>query len=178
MNKLTLILSMCAALICSCGKREEIIDDNPAVPEQAVEQFTITETRHGKTSWTLDAISAQIIETEKTAIVQSPKIMFYQEGKYVSTLVADRGRINTETYDIWGEEKCIVTTAKGERLETRNLHYRSDIRKIVTDEKVKLVRPQEIIYGRGMEATPDLESIIIKKQRVELREQESDENKN
>ncbi|OGS17921.1 MAG: LPS export ABC transporter periplasmic protein LptC [Elusimicrobia bacterium RIFOXYA2_FULL_50_26] len=172
MNNLTLnlILLLSALFFTSCAKREEITNDNPAVPEQAIEQFTVMETRHGKPSWTLDAASAQIIETEKIAIVQSPKIMFYQEGKYVSTLVAERGRINTETYDIWGEEKCIVTTAKGERLETRNLHYRSDIRKIITDEKVKLVRPQEIIYGQGMEATPDLESIIIKKQRVELKE--------
>ena len=52
----------------------------------------------------------------------------------------------------------MLTTIKDERLETRNLHYRSDIKKVVTQEKVKLIKPDEIIYGEGMEATPDLEN--------------------
>ena len=87
---------------------------------------------------------------------------------YASNLKAFYGRINTETYDIWGDSGCVLTTTKGETLITSNLHYRSDIKKIVTEENVKLIKPDEVIYGKGMEATPDLKSIIIKKQMVEM----------
>lgn len=164
-----LIFFITSIFLFSCSSKKHTVDEHPAVPEQAIESFSAAETKDGRRNWTLDAESAQIIETEKTAILSSPKIKFFQEGEYVSTLSSEKGRINTETYDIWGEGGCLLTTVKGERLETKNLHYRSDIKKIVTDDKVKLVRPNEIIYGEGMEATPDLESIVIKKQRVEVR---------
>jgi LPS export ABC transporter protein LptC len=166
----SLFILMTIALFSSCGEnRKRPIEEAPPIPEQAIEKFSITETEGGKPHWVLEAASAQIMESEKRAVLQLPRVKFYQKGEYVSTLVASKGRINTENYDIWGEGKCTLTTAKGETLETSNLHYRSDIQKIVTEDNVKLTRPNETIYGQGMEATPDLASIIIKKQRTEVR---------
>ena len=148
--------------------KKDKIDNLPPIPEQAIEKFNVTDTEKGQPHWVLDADSAQILETQKKVLLSSPKIKFYEDGKYVSTLVAANGRINTDNYDIWGDGKCVLTTIKNERLETTNLHYRSDIKKVVTNDKVKLIKPDEIIYGDGMEATPDLETITIKKQRVEV----------
>lgn len=156
---------------CSKAPDTKKITEVPPIPEQAIEQFTVTETEAGKTHWVLNATSAQINEAEKRAVLQFPRIKFYEKGEYVSTLVAARGVINTQNYDIIGEGACTLDTAKGERLETSNMHYKSDVKKIVTDAPVKLIRADEIIYGTGMEATPDLETIIIKKQRVEMRQQ-------
>lgn len=141
----------------------------PPLPEQAIEKFSVTETEAGKPHWVLEASSAQILENQKRVYLQSPVIKFYEKGNYVSTLVAQKGRINTENYDIWGEGQCTLDTAKGEKLETSNLYYRSDIKKIVTEDKVKLIRPNEVVYGKGMEASPDLESIKIRNQRVEMK---------
>lgn len=141
----------------------------PAIPEQALEKFSITETEGGKPHWVLEASSAQILESQKKVLLQLPVVKFYEKGEYVSTLVAASGRINTETYDIWGEGKCTLTTTKGERLETSNLRYRADQKKILTDEQVTLVRADETIYGKGMEASPDLSLIKIRSQRVELK---------
>ncbi len=144
------------------------IEEAPPIPEQAIEKFSVTETEEGKPHWVLEASTAQIMEKEKKVLLQMPRISFYQNGEYVSTLVAAKGRINTGNYDIWAEGPCTIDTAKGERLETSNLHYRSDIQKIVTDDKVTLTREDEVVKGQGMEATPDLSSIIIRKQRVEV----------
>jgi LPS export ABC transporter protein LptC len=141
----------------------------PPIPEQAIEKFNVTETEKGMPHWVLDASTAQILENEKKVLLSAPTIKFYEGGNYVSTLVAAKGRINTENYDMWGDGNCLLTTAKGETLETSNLHYRSDVKRVFTDEKVKLVRPDETIYGIGLEATPDLETILIKKQRVEMK---------
>ena len=158
-----------AMLFSSCGEGRKKIEEAPPIPEQALEKFTVTETEDGKPHWVLESSSAQIMESEKKVVLQFPRVKFYQKGEYVSTLVAARGRINTETYDILGEGKCTLTTAKGEKLETDNLQYRSDTQKIVTDDKVKLTRDNEIIRGQGLEATPDLESIIIRDQTTELK---------
>jgi len=153
-------------------------DENPPpIPEQAIEKFNITETEKGMPHWVLDASAAQILDTQKKVLLTSPCIKFYEGGKYVSTLIAATGRINTDTYDMWGDGNCFLTTAKGETLETSNLHYRSDVKRVFTDEKVKLVRADETIYGVGLEATPDLEMILIKKQRVEIKSESLNKNK-
>jgi LPS export ABC transporter protein LptC len=173
MNRRIPLLSVLAVALllaagCSDTKKKKI-EEAPPIPEQALEKFSITETEGGKPHWVLEASSAQIHEAEKRVLLQLPRVKFYQKGEYVSTLVAEQGRINTDTYDIWGEGKCTVTTARGESLDTSNLHYRSDVQKIVTDDKVKLTRPDETVYGQGMEATPDLQSIVIRNQRTEVR---------
>ena len=170
---LIVIFSVFLAMAAGCGNgdapaKKNRIEEAPPIPEQAIEKFSVTETEGGKPHWVLEASSAQIMELEKKVLLQMPRVRFYQKGEYVSMLVAAKGRINTANYDIWAEGKCTMDTAKGERLDTRNLHYRSDIQKIVTDDKVTLTRKDEVIYGQGMEATPDLSSIIIKKQRVEV----------
>jgi LPS export ABC transporter protein LptC len=160
-------------LLAGCAKEAapQKTTEVPSIPEQAIEQFTVTETEAGTPHWVLNAASAQINDATKKAVLQFPRVKFYEKGEYVSTLVAVRGVINTQNYDIMGESTCVLDTAKGEHLETSNLRYRSDTKKIVTDAPVKLIKADEIIYGTGMEATPDLETIIIKKQRVEMRQQ-------
>jgi LPS export ABC transporter protein LptC len=171
MKKITGILTVFAVtalVISGCGRGRPGQRNETAAPEQEIEQFNVKETKDGLTNWVLDAKSAQILESQKKVLLSSPKIKFYQKGKYVSELISEKGRINTENYDIWGDGQCLLTTVKGETLKTRNLHYRSDIQKIVTDEKVLLIRPDETIEGVGLEATPDLESIKIKKQKVIL----------
>ena len=171
MNRTTLILSFFLLLLVPACKNQDIVlqeGTSAKRPEQEIENFTAKQTKEGKPDWILNAASAQILETEKKIFLDAPKILFYEKGVEVSDLVAEKGRINTENYDIWGDGDCLLTTRKGEVLKTRNLHYRSDIKKIVTDEKVKLIRPDEVIDGQGLEATPDLETIIIKKQKVTL----------
>lgn len=166
-----------ALLVCACtflhGCGGEVsskkIMEAPPIPEQALEQFTVSETEKGQPHWVLNAASAQINEAQKRAVLQFPRVKFYEHGQYVSTLVAARGVINTENYDIIGEGACTLDTVKGEHLETRDLRYRSDTKKIVTEAPVTLIRDGETIHGTGMEATPDLETIIIRKQRVELK---------
>jgi LPS export ABC transporter protein LptC len=169
--KYGIFLAVLALLVTACADRKQAtIEEAPPFPEQALEKFTITETESGQPHWVLEAASAQIMEQEKRALLQLPRVKFYENGVYTSTLVAARGRINTETYDIWADSGCVITTAKGEVLETSNLEYRAATKKVYTNEAVKITRPNEIVYGHGMEATPDLESIIIRKQRTEVRQ--------
>ncbi|MCX5779141.1 MAG: LPS export ABC transporter periplasmic protein LptC [Elusimicrobia bacterium] len=169
------IILLCGLVIAGgCAKEpaSKTSIEVPPIPEQAIEQFTVTETEAGTPHWVLNATSAQINDITKKAVLQFPQIKFYEKGAYVSTLVAARGVINTQNYDIMGEGACTLDTAKGEHLDTSDLRYKSDTKRITTDAPVKLIKTDEIIYGTGMEATPDLETIIIKKQRVEMRHRE------
>jgi LPS export ABC transporter protein LptC len=149
-----------------CSKKQETKKTEPAGPEQEIEQFSVADAKGGKLHWSLTANSAQILEVQKTVLLEMPKIKFFEEGKYVSTLVSSKGKINMDNYDFFADSSCVLSTAKGETLETRNLRYDSGKKKIFTNDKIKLTRPGELIYGDGLEATPDLEVIKITNQKL------------
>ncbi|MCX5782482.1 MAG: LPS export ABC transporter periplasmic protein LptC [Elusimicrobia bacterium] len=155
-------------IFIGCNNNNIPIKEVTQVPDQAIENFTVTETVSGKRHWVMEAPSAKIFEEQKKAILISPAIKFYKKGEYLSTLTAEKGSIDMNTYDITGEGKCFLNTAKGENLETTNLKYLSQAQKIVTDEKVKIVQKGNTVYGKGLEATPDLSTITIKNQTTEI----------
>ncbi len=150
-----------------CESKKIVAKEISQIPDQAIEKFTVTETQKGKKHWVVDAPSAKIYEDQKKALLATPVIKFYEKGKYVSTITAEKGTIDMGTYDIIGEGKCTVKTVKGEDLTTSNLRYLSQAQKIVTDDYVTLIKEGSVIHGKGMEATPGLETVTIKNQTTE-----------
>jgi LPS export ABC transporter protein LptC len=158
------------SLFSGCGEKTAKLDVPPSMPEQGLEKFTVSETHSGKPNWVLEAASAQIMEKQRRVFMQLPIIKFYQDGAYSSTLTAKKGRINTDNYDIWADGACELKTVKGETLTTSNMIYTSSTSRISTNEFVRIVRPDEVIEGTGMDASPTLDDIVIKKQRVVMKD--------
>jgi LPS export ABC transporter protein LptC len=118
-----LLFAFAAFFIISCKTEKTVIEETPPIPEQAVEKFTITETEKGKLKMILESESAVINEEKKIAVLQLPRVKFYKEGMYVSTLIAEKAEINLETYDVFGKGKCTIETANSEYLQTKDLSY-------------------------------------------------------
>ncbi|MDR2426700.1 MAG: LPS export ABC transporter periplasmic protein LptC [Endomicrobium sp.] len=156
-------------ILCfGCRQEKTVIEKTPLMVEQLVEQFTITETEEGKLKMVLESDSAIINEEKKEAVLKLPKIKFYKNGEYVSTLVTESAAIDLDTYDVLGYGKCTVDSANNEHLQTTDLQYNAKKNVVFSNNNVKLTRRNEIVYGKGFEADTNLEKIIIKKQRVEL----------
>jgi Uncharacterized protein conserved in bacteria len=151
-----------------CKQEKTVIEETPPMEEQAVEKFTITETESGKLKMILESESAVINDEKKRAHLKLPRVKFYREGEYVSTLVTESATINLETYDVDGHGKCTVDTANNEHLQTTDLKYNAKEDKVFSKNDVKITRRGETVYGEAFEADTKLEKIIIKKQRVIL----------
>lgn len=164
---LVFVAFACAALL-GCEQEKMVIEETPPIAEQAVEKFTITETEEGKLKMVLESESAVINEEKKRAVLKLPRVKFYKDGEYVSTLITESATINLDTYDVFGHGKCTVDTANNEHLQTTDLQYNAKKDIVFSKNDVKLTRQDEIVYGKGFEADTKLEKIIIKKQRVEL----------
>ncbi|PIZ13861.1 MAG: hypothetical protein COY53_02580, partial [Elusimicrobia bacterium CG_4_10_14_0_8_um_filter_37_32] len=65
--------------------------------------------------------------------------------------------------------KTTVITADNEILECEDLKYVDREKKIFTDSSVVITRKDSVIKGKGLEATPDLSSVIVKNNRVEIK---------
>lgn len=170
-RKIELCIIAFSAFLFFAGCRQEktVIEETPPMTEQAVEKFVITETEAGKLKMVLESESAVIDDEKKTAVLKLPIVKFYREGEYVSTLVTESATINLETYDVSGHGKCTVDTADNEHLLTADLQYNAKKDIVFSRKNVKLTRRDETVYGKSFEADTKLEKIIIKNQRVELR---------
>jgi 3-deoxy-D-manno-octulosonate 8-phosphate phosphatase (KDO 8-P phosphatase) len=159
-----LFLSVFTFFIHSANK--PTVEETLPISEQAIEEFTITETHDGKLGMILKAESAIINESENIAHLKLPIIKFYDKGRYISTFVAESADINMDTYDINGNGKCTVNSANNEYLQTENLIYNAKKELIYSDNNVKITRPSETVYGTSLKSDIKLDKIVIKNQRI------------
>ena len=155
--------------LCSCVVEEDdTIEKTSITKEQTIEKFVITETKDGKIKTILEAKSAIIYEDKKIAYLTLPKVKFYEEGKYKSTLIAETGEINLNTNNIKAFGKCSVDTVENEHLQTRDVTYNANKKIIYSDNDIKITRGKDVIYGKGFKSDIDLNNIEIKHQKITI----------
>ena len=152
----------------SCAKEVDQNASEGFAAEQIIEKFSVSDAKNGKKNWEIEADSAQVLEKENKILLHKPIVYFYSEQNATSKLVANEGEVNSVTYDMncWG--KCFLENSKGESLKSDSLSYSSSKKIIFTESKIVLVREGQKIVGKGFEATPDLQSIIIKNQELAI----------
>ncbi len=82
-----LFFSVFTFFIYSAGKTA--VEKTLPISEQAIEEFTITETHDGKLRMILKAKSAILDENENIAHLKLPIIKFYDKGSYILTFIAE-----------------------------------------------------------------------------------------
>ncbi len=137
------------------------------IPQQKLEDFRLITTEGGIKTWELEARAAQIYEKLKKTYIQDFKTSLYEEGELTSILSARRGILNMTTSNMTATGNVVVTSTKGSRLETEELHYLfptgNQKGKFVTEEFVKITEPDRITTGYGLEIDSDLENAKIKR---------------
>lgn len=118
-------------------------------------------------TWELEASAAQIYEKIKKTYIQDFKTFLYEEGELASILTARRGILDIATSNMEATGNVVVTSTKGSRLETEELHYLPPAGnrkgKFVTEEFVKITEPDRITTGYGLEIDSDLKNAKIKR---------------
>ncbi len=154
--------------LCSCFEEDDTIEEKSPTVEQTIEKFIITETKDGKIKTILESESAIIYEDKKLAYLTAPKVKFYEDGKYKSTLIAETGEINLDTNNIKAFGECTVDTAEKEHLQTRDVTYDDNKKIIYSDNDIKITRGKDVIYGKGFKSDTDLNNIEIKHQKITI----------
>jgi len=105
-------------------------------------------------------------ERQETILDSGIYIEFFSRasGKRISTLSADSIKINDRTRDMTAFGRVVVIADSSQtRLETEELQWLNDRKKIHTKAKIKIQSPIRIIYGSGFESDIDLKNYVIYK---------------
>jgi LPS export ABC transporter protein LptC len=94
---------------------------------------------------------------------------FYRDGKSVSRVTALTGVVRTDTHDVRLSSSVVLDSFEDRsRMNTEELLYSSKRARFFTEAAVVVRRPEGVIRGEGMDASPDLSEIRIYRQRSVL----------
>lgn len=136
---------------------------SPAGPVQEFTDYTLTESEQGVRAWVLGSRSMRRFADREDVDLVDVHIDFYKAGQHWSVLDADSGRVNqrTRAVHVWGTVD--IRTDDGRRLETPELFYDNETGRIRNDVANRFTRGTDVLTGNGLDATPDLEYVEIRR---------------
>lgn len=157
------------ALLGACAREAEDVEPVKAVvtepvPEQQLFDYRMIESTAGVKQWVLQSAEMQKFPGQRDMILSEVHMDFFRAGEHFSVLDADSGRVNAQSRDVhtWGH--VVVVTDDGRRLETAELSFSNESGLIYNEVFNRFTRATDVMTGIGLEATPDLEYIELKRE--------------
>ncbi len=170
MNYKYIVLLLAALPLSGCpGKKGPAEDRGLAardtIPSQTIAGFRLTETLLGKKVWVMTAEEANSFSQRQEVDLAKLKIDFYREaGDSISaTLTADRGMVNTASRDMEARHNVVIAGRDSLVLTTSYIRWNNAARRLYTEAAVRLERGGDWLTGEGLEASPDLKEIELKR---------------
>ena len=154
---LTLILA--ASLAFGCGENHTVgmSGKTGELPDQEVQDFSLSETNSGALEWKLFAQYAAMYDVKNLITARGVRVDFYDEkAQQTSELTAREGEINQLTRDMTARGNVVLQSSDGTRMSTQSLRFLNRDQKIVSDELVRVERAGDVLTGVGFESDPEL----------------------
>lgn len=154
-------ISLAALLLAStaCGKGGDAAHEER---RQVMEGMTLSQSEKGKPAWTLKSRTAILREDDKRALLESPEMVFFKDGRPISRVTALSGEVETESSDVkLSSSVAMISYEDKSHLTTSELFYNSKRGLFTTPADILIKRPEGVLRGKGLEATPDLSTIRI-----------------
>ena len=91
-------------------------------------------------------------------------VVFYDaSGVISSTLTAEYGKNEEKKEIMYAKGNVKLSNVKDENLYAEELYWNQKTKKIYSDKFVKIITPEESIYGQGFESNEDFSNYAIKK---------------
>lgn len=161
-----LFLCVSGGMLAGCGEEPPAVRLAPITggdqePTMLFEGFHMVSTHAQEVEWEFYARAAQIYEKNHLAKAQDIKVVYWRDGKIVSTLTARRGIIRTDNNDMRAEEDVVLVSHEGVKLYTERLNWNQEGEKLYTDLPVKIVRQGSVLTGVGLEADSELKHVNV-----------------
>ena len=137
------------------------------LPTIEIVDFKSMSTDSGKISYTLKAPKVIRYERDGKKYTEFPEGMelkqFDSNGNIISSIRSDYAKQNV-LEDKWeANNNVVATNIKGDTLKTEHLFWERENGKIYNDEYVKIISPDQIIWGEGFTSDEQMGGWKIKK---------------
>lgn len=167
------------ATLLSCNNEmEEVnrLNRQDTTPTMFARDVSISESESGITKYKLTASLLKRFESEgkgaNTIFPEGFKVVFFDSlnpDKIRTQITAEYGMDNEGKRRMEARSNVVVINQlKGEKLNTEELIWDKNTRKVFSDKFVTITTPDKIIYGEGLVSDERFEQWTIKKPRGEM----------
>ncbi len=172
----SLLVIICLVFLAGCGEQGGAGAAKAREEKRAnavIEGLKLTSTVRGKKGWEFFAEDAELFHEQKLIRAETITVCYYRDEAVISTLTAQRCRLNTENNDTFAYGQVKLVTEKGEVLYTEELCWLAATERIYSDKPVTVLRGENIIYADGMSSDTNLEKVKFRGEvRMEIRDVE------
>ena len=163
-----LILFIVIVSLISCNTEKvkpevnnELLGEN--LPDQESWNSTVFFTDSGKTRAVLYAGHLRTFDkTHETLLDSNIKVDFYNMNEIkTTTLTAKRGRVDEKTNNLYAMDSVVTVNDSGVVIRTDKMMWNNKQKKILSEDFVTIVTPQERIEGYGFESDQNLRNYVI-----------------
>ncbi|MFN5168569.1 MAG: LPS export ABC transporter periplasmic protein LptC [Cyclobacteriaceae bacterium] len=159
------LILLVVSLVWACAKPENQVPEPYTGPMRVAEHVDML--YHEKNQLKIKLIAKKILEHQNgdREFPEGVYLEFYDErGELQSTLQANEAFYFKEENKWRGRGNVIVINLqKNQQLNTEELFWKPDTKRIFTEKFVNIKLDQEVIYGTGLEAAQDMSEYEIKK---------------
>ena len=133
---------------------------------QVLKDFQMQDILNGAKNMVVESVEGRLLDSEHVADVDKPRVTFFKQGAVSSHLIAPQGRVGMETHEVLAWGGVTVVTPDSATLTTDRLRYDPQKQRLLSDDPVRLEKPDSITVGVGLDATPDLSRVRIGHEKV------------
>lgn len=165
------IFGLALSVLGGCQKEpfSPIDADGLNASSQVLRRFQMQDIQDGVKTMTVDGAEGRLIDAQQATAVTQPVVTFFKAGKLSSVMNAPQGRVLMETHEVQAWGGVTVVSADSSTLTTDRLRYEPVKKLLLSDDDVRLEKPDSITDGHGLEATPDLARVKIGHEKVRLK---------
>lgn len=146
-----------------------------SIPSMYAKNVSIAESENGNLKYTLTAPVLYRYESKKGATIKFPegfKVVFYDSlnPSKIRTEITAKYGINKEADKIMEarNDVIVINHLKNEQLNTEELVWNQNTKKVYSNVFVKITTPDRILYGDGMQSDESFNHWRIRKPRGEM----------
>jgi LPS export ABC transporter protein LptC len=166
MNCRILLLSQLTSIVflVACSQKKNTKPIVYSGPLKQAENIVVRYTEKERLKSILQAKKLNVFQNGDKEFPEGIYVEFYNAaGKMTSTLKANTAYFFKEENKWRGRGKVeVVNIAKQQQLNTEELFWKPDTKKIFTDKFVTITDREDVIYGTGLTADQDLSNYSLK----------------
>ena len=167
---LRILLTFSAFILVACSNdlekiREISIQYEEVYPLETIKDCEIIYSDSAQVRVILNANEMNRYASEKNYIEfkNGLKVQFFNfEGKKQSEMQSNYAIIDEENNIMQAQQSVVLRNVEGSRLESEILNWNQEKKQIYTDDFVKIISKNEVIYGKGLVSNEDFSKYTIK----------------
>lgn len=128
-----------------------------------MKEINFSQVIEGVKLWELKAEEVEYQKEKNQVAFNKVTVTYFPKGQKPITLVGNRGRLNTQSKDIFIEGEVRISSEEGYELSAPALHYEDQKREVWTEGDIVFRGPRVQVEGQGMALNLDTQKLHIKR---------------